>query len=329
MTNVAVLDIGKTNVKLSAVSRGGAILETLSTASGSLPGPLYRHLDLAGTEDWLFEQLPLLARRHPIGAIVATCHGSAGVLVDEDGPVLPMMDYEETVPQAVDEAYRKAAGPIEERGSPFMAAAAHLARQLFWMQAEWPQAVARARYLLGGPQYWAWRLSGVAASEVTYLAAQSQLWNVPGRRFTAIVAEQGWRRLLPDLQPAWKALGRLKPELARRLGLPGEIEVLCGIHDSSANFYRYQAAGLRNLAVISTGTWIVGLERLLCRRQSGPRWRPHLERHGGRRAADRHPRHGRPRILRHCRRGRRPAGGAFHDRPPDRSRHDGAPLVRQ
>ena len=127
------------------------------------------------------------------------------------------------------------------------------------MQAEWPQAVARARYLLGGPQYWAWRLSGVAASEITYLAAQSQLWNVPGRRFTAIVAEQGWRRLLPDLQPAWKALGRLKPELARRLGLPGDIEVLCGIHDSSANFYRYQAAGLRNLAVISTGTWIVGL----------------------------------------------------------------------
>jgi hypothetical protein len=35
--------------------------------------------------------------------------------------------------------------------------------------------------------------------------------------------------------------------------------VLCGIHDSSANFYRYEAAGLRDLTVISTGTWIVGL----------------------------------------------------------------------
>jgi hypothetical protein len=34
---------------------------------------------------------------------------------------------------------------------------------------------------------------------------------------------------------------------------------LCGIHDSSANFHRYQAAGLTDLTVVSTGTWIVTL----------------------------------------------------------------------
>ena len=37
------------------------------------------------------------------------------------------------------------------------------------------------------------------------------------------------------------------------------IPVLAGIHDSSANFYRYQAAGLSDMTVVSTGTWIVGL----------------------------------------------------------------------
>jgi sugar (pentulose or hexulose) kinase len=140
-----------------------------------------------------------------------------------------------------------------------MPAASHIARQLFWMEAGWPDAVARARWMLGSPQYWAWRLSGVAASERTYLAAQSHLWNVPGDRFTGIVAERGWERLLPAMQPAWKALGTLKPQIARRLDLPEGIEILCGIHDSSANFYRYQQAGLQNLSVVSTGTWIVGL----------------------------------------------------------------------
>ena len=39
MSNVAVLDIGKTNVKLSAATRDGAILETVSTANVTRDGP--------------------------------------------------------------------------------------------------------------------------------------------------------------------------------------------------------------------------------------------------------------------------------------------------
>jgi len=58
MSNVAVLDIGKTNVKLSAATRDGALLETVSTANVTRDGPPYRHPDLAGIEDWLFRELP-------------------------------------------------------------------------------------------------------------------------------------------------------------------------------------------------------------------------------------------------------------------------------
>jgi sugar (pentulose or hexulose) kinase len=259
MSNVAVLDIGKTNIKLSAATPDGAILETVSTANATRDGPPYRHPDLACIEDWLFQELPLLARRHSTGTFVACGHGSAGVLVDESGPVMPMIDYENDVPAPVNQAYGALAGPVQERGSPVMAGAAHLARQLLWLELEWPQALGRGRSFLGGPQYWAWRLSGVAASEVTYLAAQSHLWKIRERRFTGIVEKRGWQRLIPKIRPAWEALGPLQPDLARRLGLRTEIDVLCGIHDSSANFYRYQQAGLADLAVVSTGTWIVGL----------------------------------------------------------------------
>lgn len=259
MTAVAVLDIGKTNVKLNAVSRDGAILETVSTANRTMPGPPYRHPDLAGIEDWFFAELGALARRHDIGVIVATGHGSSGVLVGEDGPVMPSIDYESEAPADLNALYAAQAGPIEERGSPIMPGAAHLARQMLWLEREWPKQFARARWMLGAPQYWAWRFCGVAATELTYLAAQSHLWNVPERRYAAIVERRGWKRLLPPIAPAWKVPGRLKPELARRHGLPEGMEVLCGLHDSSANFYRYQQAGLENLAVISTGTWIVGM----------------------------------------------------------------------
>jgi sugar (pentulose or hexulose) kinase len=37
------------------------------------------------------------------------------------------------------------------------------------------------------------------------------------------------------------------------------MRVLAGVHDSTANLYRYQAAGLGEVALLSTGTWIVGM----------------------------------------------------------------------
>lgn len=259
MNAVAVLDVGKTNVKLSVASRDGAILETASTANDTTPGPPYKHVDLDGLEDWVLGQLSAVARRHPIRAFVACGHGSAGVVVDDNGPVMPMMDYEQDVPDDVNRAYRALAGTVEERGSPIMAGAAHLARQLLWIEMEWPEVLARGRWFLGAPQYWAWRLSGVAATELTYLGAQSQLWDIPARSYARIVEARRWERLLPAIQPAWHAVGRLKAELARRHNLPADMAILCGIHDSSADFYRYQQAGLADLAVISTGTWIVGL----------------------------------------------------------------------
>jgi sugar (pentulose or hexulose) kinase len=69
-------------------------------------------------------------------------------------------------------------------------------------------------------------------------------------------------RLLPPVSPAWKHLGAIRPELVRQHALPNRISVLCGIHDSSANFYRYQEAGLADFSLISTGTWIVGLGQI-------------------------------------------------------------------
>lgn len=259
MDHVAVFDIGKTNLKLSVASRAGAILETVSVANAPQPGPPYAHPDLAAQETWLLDHLAAFARRWPIGAIIPCAHGLAGVLVDDAGPVMPMIDYEQPIPPAIARRYRDLADLYAERGSPILLGAAHLAQQLVWLEEAWPDAVARARFLLPLAQYWAWRLSGVAATELTQLGAQSHLWDVRAGRWTSLVARRGWARLMPPLRPAWARLGGLRPEIAGRTGLAPDTAVLCGIHDSSANFYRYQAAGLRDLAVISTGTWIVGL----------------------------------------------------------------------
>jgi sugar (pentulose or hexulose) kinase len=259
MSAVAVLDVGKTNVKLSAVDADGTILETLATPNHVLSAPPYRHHDVTALEEWVLGALADLGRRHAIEAIVACGHGSGGVLVDDAGPVAPMIDYEDEPPAAVTALYRELAGDFRTRGSAIMLGASHLARQMLWLETALPDAFARARHFLALPQYWAWRFSGVTASEMTVLGAQSHLWSVREGRWAPIVAARGWRRLLPPLMPAWTTLGRLRPQIAARTGLSPQTRVLCGAHDSSVNFYRYQAAGLANLTVISTGTWIVGL----------------------------------------------------------------------
>jgi len=256
---VAVLDVGKTNVKLTVASRAGDLLETASLANAPAAAPPYLHIDTGRIEPWVLSELAALCRRHDVGAFVAMTHGSAGGLVDDRRLLMPMIDYEADVPRAVTEAYVAAAGPLPPLGSPLMPGAAHMARQLLWLETAWPEAVAGARWYLGGPQYWAWRLSGGGASELTYLAAQTHFWNFETAGLSRIVRERGWERLIAPLTPAWRPVGRIRPELAARHGIPGDLEILCGIHDSSANFYRFQQAGHHDLTLISTGTWIVGL----------------------------------------------------------------------
>jgi len=261
---VAVLDVGKTNVKLNAVTASGAILETLSIPNPVLNDGPWRHHDLQTLGGWVFDTLAGLTKRHPVSTFVSSGHGSGGVLVGPDpdagdGTALPMIDYEQPLPDDVRRQYAPLSGSFFDRGSAMMHGATHHARQMFWMQQAQPEGFSQARWFLGVPQYWAWRLSGVAVSEATVLGAQSHLWNVAERHWSPIVQSQGWRNLLPPFARAWEAIGTIRPVLAGRYGLPPGIKVLAGIHDSSANFYRYQAAGFDEATVVSTGTWIVAL----------------------------------------------------------------------
>ena len=253
---VVVFDVGKTHVKLLAIEPGGGrVIEALQTGNRPIDGPPYLHVDVEAIFAFLIEALAEFAARFEIEAIVPSAYGSTAALIDDDGLVLPMMDYEAEPPDDIKEGYAAAAPAFEEVCCPINPGGLTLGRQLFWQSRQFPDQFARARWLLPAAQYWGWRLTGVVAAEVTSLGAQTQLWNPRGNNTSSLAAREGWTEKLPPLKKAWEELGPLKQSLAQSTGCSAPL--LVGIHDSNANYARYLAAGFERFTLISSGTWLI------------------------------------------------------------------------
>ena len=254
---VAVLDVGKTNVKLALFDPGGAVLWERSTPNRPLPGPPYLHANVEAIWSFFVTSLAEAARIHPVETIVPTTHGAAAVLVDDHGLAMPAIDYEETRVEEIEPAYAKIRPPFTQSYSPSLAYGLNVGRQLAWQQAIDPDGFARARCLLFYPQYWAWRMTGVAATEATSIACHTDLWAPGEGRASDLVAALGLQGRVPPLNSAWAPLGPRSAEFAAAAGLGSDVRVLCGVHDSNASIIPYLAHWPAPFTVVSTGTWVI------------------------------------------------------------------------
>ena len=256
MRRVAVIDIGKTNAKVLAIDLAtGQETHVRKTPNRVIDTAPYPHFDAEGLWRFLLESLRTLATEIPVDAISITTHGACAALVDSAGDLaLPILDYEGAGPGTLP-AYTALRPPFAETGSPRLPQGLNLGAQIYWQAQTFPAAFSRTKHILTYPQYWAYRLTGVALSEVTSLGCHTDLWNPWDGQFSTLVAKMGWTRLFPPVQPASVAFA-LKPELAKALGLPEGLKVHSGIHDSNASLLPY-LGGAAAFSVISTGTWMI------------------------------------------------------------------------
>ena len=251
---VAVIDIGKTNAKVALVGLDGTLLDERRRSNDVLPGPPYPHFDVDAL--WEFVLGTLAAFAPHIDAIVPVTHGACAALVTLQGTlVLPILDYEHDGPDETRATY--APPPFHETGSPPLPGGLNLGAQLHWLEMRHPDAFARARALLLWPQWWAWRLSGAMASEVTSLGCHTDLWAPGAGAPSSLARARGWDALLPPLRRAREMLGPVAPEVARATGLDPATPVHAGIHDSNASLLPHLDAA--PCGVVSTGTWIIAM----------------------------------------------------------------------
>lgn len=255
--STAVLDIGKTNVKLTVIDGRGEPLHQARRPNAALAGPPYPHHDVDGIWEWLVDSLGEYSRAGEIESIVTTTHGATAALMARDDLALPVLDYEYDGVESRAPEYEALRPSFSETASPLLPVGLNLGRQIHWLAQEFPEAFARVTDILPYPQYWAFRLCGLKATEVTSLGCHTDLWNPAQRCFSSLVAERGWDRLMPAMRRADEVLATVRAEVAEATGLSPETRVICGIHDSNASYYCHRAVRQPPFSVVSSGTWTI------------------------------------------------------------------------
>lgn len=255
---VAVLDIGKTNIKLCALDvRTGDTLRIEKSNNTVLNAEPYPHADIEGIWSWYCTQLRAFSEKYTVRYLCCTTHGATVVCLTGGRLAFPVYDYESERCEESDDDYENVRPLYKESLSPALKLGLNAGRQLYWLSKTEPEKFKQVDAILMYPQYWAWRLCEVAASEVTSLGCHTDLWQPAGNCYSSLVERMGWQAMFPPMRASGESLGVVSADLIEKLGLPKGCEVINGIHDSNASLVPYLLYETEPFTVISTGTWVV------------------------------------------------------------------------
>lgn len=256
---VAIIDIGKTNAKVVVLDgTSGAEIAVRRTPNRVVAAAPYPHFDVETLWKFILSSLAEFARAPGFDAISITTHGASAALLDAQGRLaLPVLDYEFEYPDAIRESYDRLRPDFAETCSPRLSGGLNLGAQLHFQKTAFPDYFGRVAAILTYPQYWAFRLTGVAANEATSLGCHTDLWRPGEGTYSALVDRLDIRSLMAPVRPAFDALGPLLPEICERIGLEAPVPVHCGIHDSNASLLPHLMRREAPFSVVSTGTWVV------------------------------------------------------------------------
>ncbi|WP_416307357.1 FGGY-family carbohydrate kinase [Neptunicella sp. SCSIO 80796] len=254
-----IIDIGKTNIKCVLLDELGQTLWSRSQPNISHTDKAYPYFDLDGIWQWLQSSLHFANTIALISAINISTHGACAVLIDEQGElVLPVLDYEHPIPEDISQQYDAIRPDFTQTLSPNLPLGLNLGRQLFWLQQQYPVEFARTHHVLMYPQYWVWRLTGQAVTEVTSLGCHTDLWLPAEQTYSSLLDELVLRSAMPPIKTGYEVVGGPTDEVCQSTGLSANCRIYSGVHDSNAGFARYlYSIPDRPVTLVSMGTWVI------------------------------------------------------------------------
>lgn len=257
--NVAVIDIGKTNVKLTLVRLNDLNeIDILTQPNDVLPGPPWPHYNVESHWVFLLNGLHNFQKLHGIDAISVTTHGACIALLDNMGNlVAPILDYEHTGPDEFEVEYNNIRPSFSETGSPRLPMGLNVGAQLYWMFSKNRELKAKTASIVTYPQYWGHRLTGVAATDLTSLGCHTDLWDPYSRKTSSLAEKLGVSAKIANTISSHDILGVILPEIAYQTGIDPDTPVYCGIHDSNASLLPHVINQPGSFSVVSSGTWVI------------------------------------------------------------------------
>lgn len=255
-----VVDIGKTQSKVSLWSREGVMLDKVLRPNQRPAAGEYEALDTLATSEWVLDVLGTYAG-HPIEYIVPVAHGAAVAGIRDGKLAIVPPDYEWEQPAESFTVYRKGRDAFSDTGSPALPAGLNFGAQVHYLESLDPEVFAQTT-LVPYAQYWGWLLTGELASEASSLGCHSDLWSPGESDFSPMAKARGWAERFAPLRMAGDVLGTISDRIAERTGLPASAKVLVGLHDSNAALLA--ARGFAEIegneaTVLSTGTWFIAM----------------------------------------------------------------------
>ena len=256
--NIAVLDIGKTHAKV--ILFDAIKLEELSVFQSNntvLQDSLYPHFNVEFLKKFIIKSLKELAKKFSVDSIFTSTHGACMALMSKGDLALPVLDYEFQGPNQLNEEYNKLRPAFSQTGTPRMDAGLNLGAQLYWQNKFFSDDFSKVDQILFWPQFWSYWLSGIAASEMSYASSHSDLWDIRQKKFIDLNTYGINSKVeYPPLRSASTILGPLKKDLAHETGLPQNIPIYCGAHDSSLALVSASLNQPMPCTILSTGTWV-------------------------------------------------------------------------
>ena len=235
------IDLGTSAVKLLLMDEKGNVLNIVSRSYPlSFPAPGWSEQDPA---DWVrgtwtgLEELTEGFDKSEIAGIGVAGQMHGLVVLDEaDRVIRPAILWNDG--RTMEEVEFLNRGISEETlllETSNIAFAGFTAPKLLWMKKHEPELFATIRKIMLPKDYINYCLTGVFAAEYSdaagtlLLDVKNKRWSKKMLKICEVTEEQ-----LPRLYESTESIGTIKPELARRFGLPENVKVAAGAADNAA-----------------------------------------------------------------------------------------------
>lgn len=246
-----VLDIGKTNVKLTFVdSINNKTIKFFTTKQKNI----YRHgikiLNSNSIFEWALKKITYIGKKHNLDKFVCTAHGTSIALISyDDKELLACTDYEYKFDKLFN-SYKKIAPKFNESFSPFLENGLNIGQQIYYLYKRKQKLIKETKYILNYPQYIVWKLTSSFSSEISYVGCHTHLWDFKRNKLSSFVKKIKLEKKFPKIRKAWDTIGQ------RKIG-ESNLKIINGIHDSNASYLYFKNSDIKNFTLVSTGTWYI------------------------------------------------------------------------